>query len=261
MLPYQNCSQGFQVLTYESQNTFSFNENPSPEQLRALGILSANCKSCHVDQSLGGISQILDVDHLVARNLIVPGNPDTSQIFSSINANRMPPTGPLTEVEKGYIREWILKLGNAQDSSSNSGPPADLTFDFKVSTDPLLFRTRFAKLESIVGRGSTSLNTLNQQRIFLGDYDFSRAIMPKSSWEATDIKAWMEAVDPICVQLRSQYAWPTQVSQFLQATAGRSPTALDQSIVQEINALSLPAQEKFDIFCVTVLTSKEFTAK
>lgn len=241
-----------------SSSSFSYNEDPSPEQLKALGILSTNCKSCHMDQSLGGISQVLNVDHLVATSLIVPGNPEGSPLFTAINENRMPPSGALTDIEKGDLRAWILRLANVQNVP---GPAGDLTFTFQMSTDVSLFKTRLAKIEAIVGRGSASLNTLNTQRIFLGDYDYSRAILPKFSWEANDMKAWMEAVDPICVELRSRYAWPSQSNQLLMATIGRSPTSLDQAIVQDINALSLPAQEKFDIYCVTLLTSKEFTSK
>lgn len=258
VLFYQNCG-GFKSVPVGNNSSFSYNENPSPEQLKALGILSVNCKSCHMDQSLGGISRILDVDHLVATNLVVPGNPEASQIYTAINENRMPRSGPLTDIEKSDIRAWILKLANVRDPSG--GGSSDLTFDFKTSTDVLLYRTRFAKLQSLVGAGSSALSRLIDQRVFLGDYNYSQAILPKVSWEATDMKAWMEAVDPVCVQLRERYAWPTQMNSFLMDTTGRSPSSLDQSIIQDINVLSLPNSEKFDIFCVTVLTSKEFTAK
>lgn len=257
--PYQNCGVGFKSVPEGTSSSFSYNLNPSPEQLKALGILSTNCKSCHMDQSLGGVSQILDVDHLVSSQLVVPGNPDASPIFTAINENRMPRSGPLTDIEKSDIRAWILKLANINDP--NGGGTSDLTFGFKMSTDVLLYRTRFSKLQSLVGAGSASLSRLVEQKMFLGDYDYSQAILPKFSWEATDIKAWMEAVDPNCVQLRTRYAWPTQMNNFLMETTGRSPTSLDQTTIQEINALNIPGQEKFDIFCVTVLTSKEFTAK
>jgi len=236
----------------------SYDLNVTPEQTKALEILRTNCKSCHVDQALGGITNLLSVDHMVRANLIVVGKPDESRILIAINANRMPPSGPLSAEDKNALRTWILQLGN------QTGPvvPVDLVFDIKIPLEPIAFRARLGKLSNLVqSTTAPSLDKVKADRTFLGDYDFSRAILPKVSWEATDMKAWLEAVDPVCSSLRARFPWPSGAANFLMSAVGRAPAALDNAIVQEISAMAAPDVEKFDVYCMSVLTSMEYTAK
>lgn len=228
------------------------------EQSKALEILRNNCKSCHVDQALGGVTNILSVDHLVREGLIQVGKPDESKLFIAVNSNKMPPSGPLTATEKNDLRVWILQLGN----QSGGSVPVDLGFDIKMPVEPLSLRTRLGKLSYLVqSTTDPSLDKVKADRMFLGDYDFSKAILPKVSWEATDMKAWLEAVEPVCVAQRSRFPWPSGAASFVLDSLGRSPSSLENTLIQEISAMGVSTAEKFDIFCMSILTSKEYTAK
>lgn len=263
LLPFQNCTEGFNSANSSSMGSnripFSYNDNPIPEQLKAIEILRTYCNACHVEQNLGNVTNVLDVDHLIRSNLIVVGQPDSSPLFQSVNNNRMPPSGPLTEQDKSDLRVWILALGNVQDPNV---PPTDLSFQFKAAVQPLPYRIRLGKIHHVLGSTtSPALTTLNEQRRFLGDYDYSQSVLPKVSWEATDMKAWMEATGPVCAELRARYPWPSGVAAFTSRALGRSPSSLDQQIINEISARSFTDGEKFEIYCLMTLTSKEFTAK
>lgn len=266
MLPFQNCSQGFKSFKNEfssiEQASTSYDLLDIPEQTKALEILRNNCKSCHVDASLGGVTNILSVDHLVRTGLILVGKPDESRLFIAVNTNRMPQGSVLGASDKDDLRNWILKLGN---QGTTPPVPIDLKFDLKIATEPTAFRARLGKLAVLVrSPDDASLAKVKADRLFLGDYDFANAILPKVSWEATDMKAWIEAVDPVCTSsaIRTRYPWPSGTTAFLQATLGRGPNALDTAIINEIsNTATIPAGEKFDVFCMSVTSSREYTAK
>lgn len=266
ILPFQNCTR-FEPFRHgkedfsSQQATVSYDLLNTPEQTKALEILRSNCKTCHVDSALGGVTNILSVDHLVNAKLIVVGKPDDSKLFVAVNNNRMPQGGSLSAADKDALRVWILQLGNQAANTT----PIDLKFDVKVPVEPISFRARLGKLSVLAqSPDDASLAKLKSDRLFLGDYDFANAILPKVSWEATDMKAWIEAVDPVCSSgaMRARYPWPSGASAFLQATIGRGPDALDNAIIQEISAsAAIPAGEKFDVFCMSVISSKEYTAK
>lgn len=257
---FQNCGQGFETLPYLAST--GAQNAPDPQlQASALTILANNCRACHGDQNLGNVSDILNVNHLLESNLIVAGDPDSSRLYSSIANNSMPPSGPLTEADKQTLRNWILQLGGVSVT-----PPGelDLRFTYQKNQDPLPFRARLGKLVSFVGSEShASLNKVKTDRLLLGDYDFSRSVIPKSSWEATDMKAWLEAVEPVCnaSDIQSRFAWPNGLENFIRATLGRDLRPSDSSVIAEINSQSIPNNEKFDVFCLTILTSMEFVTK
>ena len=186
VLPFQNCSQGFQVLSPEfltlssqvggSGGLFDGSEQLIIEQQKSLAILSVNCKACHEDQSLGGVTKILDVEHLKSSGLIKPGNPEGSPLMIAIVQNRMPPAGAMASADKTTLQNWIRLLGR---QAVLVPIPVDMVFDMGISIDPLPFRTRFQKLGFLIGSTSSpTLSKLNENRIFLGDYDFSKAIVP-----------------------------------------------------------------------------------
>lgn len=79
-------------------------------QTQALGILSNKCASCHQDVTSGGITQILNVNHLIASGLIVPGNPNQGVIVGSITAGRMPLGGTISAAEIQTIKDWISTI-------------------------------------------------------------------------------------------------------------------------------------------------------
>lgn len=254
---FQNCTNGFQPAHKSSSSTLT--SDLSILQKQALEIMSNNCRVCHVNQALGGVSNILDFPHLIDANLIIPGNPDGSPLYMVLADNSMPPSAPLSAADKLTIRNWIQSL---QDPLTP--PPLDLRFTFKLSPEPTLFRARLAKLASLMGSAAhTSLSKLKADRLLLGDYDFSAAIIPKESWEATDMKAWVQAIEPVCAStdLRSRFPWSSGASAFVTATLGRQPSSIETGIIQDINQESISDSEKFDVLCITILSSLEYVTK
>lgn len=41
------------------------------------------------------------------RTVVVPGDPDASQLYQRVKDDEMPPEAPLPKSEKEWIREWI----------------------------------------------------------------------------------------------------------------------------------------------------------
>jgi hypothetical protein len=262
--PFQNCSNGFKAANLSSSSSSSSSNVLSGVELyqqQSLTLLSNNCKACHADQSLGGVTRILDVNHLLDSQLIVPGQPESSPLFRAIESNRMPPNQPMSDADKRSVKNWILGLGGLGPDAQ----PLDLRFSMTLSTDPLPFQTRFAKISRLPNTpASIALDPLRGNRILLGDYDFAAGIVPKFSWEASDIKNWQEAVLPVCAsnETKTKYPWPAGMPNFLMATVGRAPSAVESQILSEIDALAgISAGEKFEIFCLTTVSSMEYVAK
>jgi hypothetical protein len=92
----------------QTENSNSLDASLSAEGVR--GILSQNCKNCHV------YSTQTD-DELIDAGLIVPGDPENSKLYyrlaGSSGANgpkNMPSGGSLTVGEVEQIRAWIEGL-------------------------------------------------------------------------------------------------------------------------------------------------------
>lgn len=260
MAPFQNCGTGFRsagILQSSTSSTSDLEEI----QTKSVTLLSNNCKACHGDQGLGGISQISDVNRLLDSRLVIPGQPENSPILIAIEANRMPPNQPLADADKRVIKNWILALGGLGPDAQ----PLDLKFTMTISTDPLPFQTRLAKISRLPSSvTSTAIDTMRSNRVLLGDYDYARGVVPKYSWEASDIKNWLESSLPICAstETKNKFPWPTGMPNFLMATVGRSATATETQILNQIDALvGVSAAEKFEIFCLTTVASMEYVAK
>ena len=122
---FQNCSAPIHESLGTQENQSSSLLDPVVEQ-QALGILAARCASCHSGAGAGGVGQILDVAHLIATGLIVPGAPGLSPIILSEEAGRMPPGQPLSAAEQAPLRQWVA--GNPV-STANPGaiiPPVSV---------------------------------------------------------------------------------------------------------------------------------------
>lgn len=91
-------------------------QDPPPEVERAEveEILLSHCGGCHsqgVDS--GGLGNIEDIDALIARGLIVPGNPDESAIYVRIETGTMPPAfidDEVSDEELARLRAFIAQL-------------------------------------------------------------------------------------------------------------------------------------------------------
>lgn len=108
---YQNCAKSFQTVL-PSDNGFvlrnTYVGTNSPAEQAALSILNAKCASCHAGGNMqGGIGNILNVNHLVATGLVVPGSAFSSPIYDAVAQFRMPVGSVLSTAEISAIKLWI----------------------------------------------------------------------------------------------------------------------------------------------------------
>ena len=84
-----------------------------PLARHALSLLHKYCYRCHGEDGSdeGGIDYMLDVQRLVQRKKVIPGNPDNSRIWARLNNQEdpMPPEGEPrpTPAEIQVLRRWI----------------------------------------------------------------------------------------------------------------------------------------------------------
>lgn len=95
-------------------------------QTQSLAILSSNCASCHDTASSGGVTQILDVYHLIGVGLIVPGDPTQGRIIGSIQAGTMPLGGSVSAADLLTLKNWILSMRLVAGGTSPVSPPPSL---------------------------------------------------------------------------------------------------------------------------------------
>lgn len=123
-LPFQ--APGLVTQDNSASSVIDLND-PNQVGDRALKILSQNCTSCHTGSSGPVAGFILnDMAAMTQAGLISPGSPDQSRILQSVEANRMPPTSPLSAFDKSILRSWIA--GGAlipSDSVLPTGPDAN----------------------------------------------------------------------------------------------------------------------------------------
>ncbi len=263
-LNYQNCSPGFKPISYES--SFTSSGDVLDIQNQALGILTNQCSACHGTIGQGGVQDILDINHLTDSGLIIPGQPGLSPLIRVIENGTMPPTGAMSASDLQILNQWVLALGGAPTGPITPPEPVELSFSFSPSIHPLLFKIRIEKLAYVLNTVSSNalFDGLRSSRDLLGDYDFARSIQPSISWEPTDMNRWLQAMQSICssTTFRNTYTWPSGTNLFLMRALGREANSADQANIQEItNLANSTNQERFEVFCLTTLSSLEFISK
>lgn len=109
LLGYQNCSKSTAL------NDNEYNDMSLAAAAPGLAVLKANCVSCHSATSdLGGVGDILDLNQLVYKRLLIPGEPDLSPIVSSIQEAAMPPGQPMSTADLDTLKEWVTTLNQDQ---------------------------------------------------------------------------------------------------------------------------------------------------
>lgn len=94
-------------------------------QNQSLSILSAKCASCHGSGASGGVSQILNVTHLIEVQLVVPGNPAQGRLIGSIADGSMPIGTLVSGSELTTLKNWISSMrwvGTPPPSNPPSSP-------------------------------------------------------------------------------------------------------------------------------------------
>lgn len=79
-------------------------------QAQAIPILSNRCGACHQDVASGGISHILDVNHLVISGLIVPGDITQGRLLATISTGTMPKNSSLPATELQTLQAWVASM-------------------------------------------------------------------------------------------------------------------------------------------------------
>lgn len=108
------------VLIISFQNCSAINSPNSEESLasglsesdllgqKAMDVLSRRCESCHnPDNAKGDISNIMDLNYLLFYRLVIPGQPEISDIIRVIKEGSMPPSGGISNAELSALSEWI----------------------------------------------------------------------------------------------------------------------------------------------------------
>lgn len=93
----------------------------------AASIFKKDCVRCHGKDSAGegGFQSIDDVNELIAKGYVVPGNPDDSPLFKKISTGAMPPAGETprpTATDKEVIKKWIETLQTDTPDDPDSDP-------------------------------------------------------------------------------------------------------------------------------------------
>jgi hypothetical protein len=85
---------------------------PDPKAQKAHAVLKAHCHRCHGGEGNveGGMNYVLDLERLVARKKVVPGNLDRSPLYKRVAAGTMPPPevkDRLSDADQTALRDWI----------------------------------------------------------------------------------------------------------------------------------------------------------
>lgn len=93
-------------------------------EAKALKIIEKKCTSCHnAEIPSGQIDDLISRDSLLYYRLVIPGEPNLSDLYSVIKNGSMPPAPnkPLTSAESQIIHDWILN--GFTDSTGGITPP------------------------------------------------------------------------------------------------------------------------------------------
>lgn len=138
--------------------------DPVAVKNQAMQILANNCTGCHgASTGPAGIFNLLDTNHLLSSGLIIAGQPDNSLLIQSIEAKRMPPSGPLNAADQQVLRAWIA--GGAQAPTIvpvvTPNPPAaptPLTGTLEQNAVTILQTTCYSCHGTIASGGISQIN-------------------------------------------------------------------------------------------------------
>jgi mono/diheme cytochrome c family protein len=145
IVSFQNCSAGFEVIdslkvaSSAAGTSLGTIESDPILKAQAIAILQTKCSACHGTASLGNVTQILDLDHLVASGLIIPGNPNQGRLILSVQGGTMPPAP--TTVSAGElvtIKNWVSSVRVVGPLPPVTGTGPVIPVGMTVSSDPAL---------------------------------------------------------------------------------------------------------------------------
>jgi len=119
------------------------------------------------------------------------------------------------------------------------------------------------KIETLLDISSDDplLAKVLQNRVALGDYDYSEGAAGSRDWNADKITVWVESLLPLCQSntFSQAYSIPADLSKLIQNAYGREATQDDldafNQLIQSAGSDEDLASEKV---CITILSSAEF---
>lgn len=142
VIGFQNCSGKFQVKPQASSQGFTVEQDVNL-QSQSIAILETKCAACHDAATQGGVTGILNIDHLISSGLITPGVPTAGRLVGSIEDNSMPTTGlpRVTPGELSIIKSWIASIkivGPTPTPAPTPDPPPTIPPGMKVGANAAL---------------------------------------------------------------------------------------------------------------------------
>lgn len=163
-----------------------------------------------------------------------------------------------------YLPSCTFSGGKAGPSGTHvsDSAPAQSAFQIGRKAIQLLpYPMRMSKLRHVVRSDNGEFyRSIEERKTELGAYDHSRGIGQELTWLETRMELWTKALQPICSSshMFGQYSWRDGLAQFVQNAYGRDLSDADQAIISRIDGLNATPQAKFELYCLSVLSSLEF---
>lgn len=104
---FQNCS----MVGAPPSTVNSASSTLSAQQVlesKAFTVIKNRCAGCHQPgNAMGGIDYITNLDSLLYYRLVLPAEPQLSELYNVIQNGKMPPTGSLSTAESKAVYDWI----------------------------------------------------------------------------------------------------------------------------------------------------------
>lgn len=132
VVSFQNCS-AVRSANGDSKSSRSLSEQDLLGK-QAMEILSAKCLTCHnPDKPEGGIYDITDLNSLLYYRLVIPGQPEISDIIRVIKEGSMPPGGSVSISDLAALNTWIQD-GLLDDSGGVTLPGGSAQLEGKYAS-------------------------------------------------------------------------------------------------------------------------------
>lgn len=123
VLQFQACGRPFEVggqsmsLTQDSASSIDLKS-------QALNVFVKNCQSCHDSKNVSGtrFTYADDLNKIAASVFVVPGKPESSQIYIMMAAGTMPIGSLMPSDQNRIIHDWITSLTTSPQPIPTSTP-------------------------------------------------------------------------------------------------------------------------------------------
>jgi hypothetical protein len=137
----------------------------------------------------------------------------------------------------------------------------------KAQIKLLPFSVRMARIAAVTGVPLTdpAYNTLEDNRLLLGDHDYANAKPPQESWSAARLATWVESIRPVCQlpAVQAKYSpMPAKLPALVDAAYGRAMIPEDTAAINDgIKGLNVTPAKVVETTCIAILSSLEFVAQ